>query len=100
MENNKKDPNPPAHKDEKVISPVPSPVEKPTQPKKGNATSQKPADSKTNNNQSNSSANSPVNNSRRKAKPSSWWIRLGVLFSLIVATVAIAACYWLYLQLD
>lgn len=100
MENNKKDPNSPAHKDEKVISPAPSPVEKPTQTKKGNATSQKPADSKTNNNQANSSANSPVNNSRRKAKPSSWWIRLGVLFSLLVAIVAIAACYWLYLQLD
>jgi uroporphyrin-3 C-methyltransferase len=100
MENNKKDPNSPAHKDEKVISPAPSPVEKPTQTKKGNATSQKSADSKTNNNQANSSANSPVNNSRRKAKPSSWWIRLGVLFSLLVAIVAIAACYWLYLQLD
>ncbi|MBO1896476.1 uroporphyrinogen-III C-methyltransferase [Shewanella sp. BF02_Schw] len=100
MENNKKDPNPPAHKDEKVISPAPSPVEKPAQTKKGNATSQKSADSKTNNNQANSSANSPVNNSRRKAKPSSWWIRLGVLFSLLVAIVAIAACYWLYLQLD
>ncbi|ABI70300.1 uroporphyrinogen-III C-methyltransferase [Shewanella frigidimarina] len=100
MENNKKDPNPPAHKDEKVISPAPSPVEKPTQTKKGNATSQKSADSKTHNNQANSSANSPVNNSRRKAKPSSWWIRLGVLFSLLVAIVAIAACYWLYLQLD
>lgn len=100
MENNKKDPNSPAHKDEKVISPAPTPVEKPTQTKKGNATSQKPADSKTNNNQANSSANSPVNNSRRKAKPSSWWIRLGVLFSLLVAIVAIAACYWLYLQLD
>ncbi|MEH6736793.1 MAG: uroporphyrinogen-III C-methyltransferase [Shewanella sp.] len=100
MENNKKDPNSPAHKDEKVISPAPTPVEKPTQTKKGNATSQKSADSKTNNNQANSSANSPVNNSRRKAKPSSWWIRLGVLFSLLVAIVAIAACYWLYLQLD
>lgn len=100
MENNKKDPNSPAHKDEKVISPAPSPVEKPAQTKKGNATSQKSADSKTNNNQANSSANSPVNNSRRKAKPSSWWIRLGVLFSLLVAIVAIAACYWLYLQLD
>jgi uroporphyrin-3 C-methyltransferase len=100
MENNKKDPNPPAHKDEKVISPAPTPVEKPAQTKKGNATSQKSADSKTNNNQANSSANSPVNNSRRKAKPSSWWIRLGVLFSLLVAIVAIAACYWLYLQLD
>ncbi|WP_351000298.1 uroporphyrinogen-III C-methyltransferase [Shewanella sp. TB7-MNA-CIBAN-0143] len=100
MENNKKDPNSPADKDEKVISPAPTPVEKPTQTKKGNATSQKSADSKTNNNQANSSANSPVNNSRRKAKPSSWWIRLGVLFSLLVAIVAIAACYWLYLQLD
>lgn len=100
MENNKKDPNSPAHKDEKVISPAQTPVEKPTQTKKGNATSQKSADSKTNNNQANSSANSPVNNSRRKAKPSSWWIRLGVLFSLLVAIVAIAACYWLYLQLD
>ncbi|KVX00507.1 uroporphyrinogen-III C-methyltransferase [Shewanella frigidimarina] len=100
MENNKKDPNPPAHKDENVISPAPSPVEKPAQTKKGNATSQKSADSKTNNNQSNSSTNSPSNNSRRKTKPSSWWIRLGVLFSLIVAIVAIAACYWLYLQLD
>jgi uroporphyrin-3 C-methyltransferase len=108
MENNKKDPNSPAHKDENVMSPAPSPIDNPAQAKKGNATSQQSADSKTNNNQSNPSAkssvnspvNSSVNKSRRKAKPSSWWIRLGVLFSLIVAIMAIAACYWLYLQLD
>lgn len=95
MENNKKDPNSPAHKDEKVISPAQNPIEKPLQAKKVNATSQQSADNKNNN-----QTNSPVNNSRRKAKPSSWWIRIGVLFSLLVAIVAVASCYWLYLQLS
>jgi uroporphyrin-3 C-methyltransferase len=95
MENNKKDPNSPAHKDEKVISPAQNPIEKPLQAKKANATSQQSADNKNNN-----QTNSPVNNSRRKAKPSSWWIRIGVLFSLLVAIVAVASCYWLYLQLS
>ncbi|MGX9462010.1 uroporphyrinogen-III C-methyltransferase [Shewanella sp. A14] len=96
MENNKKDPNSPAHQDEKVISPATSPAEKPAHPPKGNTTSQSSVDSKTNNKQSNIS----VNNSRRKAKPSSWWIRIGVMLSLVVAIIAIAACYWLYLQLN
>ena len=95
MENNKKDPNSPAHKDEKVISPAQNPIEKPLQAKKVNTTSQQSADNKNNN-----QTNSPVNNSRRKAKPSSWWIRIGVLFSLLVAIVAVASCYWLYLQLS
>ncbi|QDE29865.1 uroporphyrinogen-III C-methyltransferase [Shewanella polaris] len=98
MENNKKDSNSPVHQNEKVISPTPSPVEKPTQAKKGNATNQQSAGNNTNNDQSNSSEN--VSNRRRKAKPSSWWIRLGVLFSLIVAIIAVGGCYWLYLQLD
>ncbi|WP_350432441.1 uroporphyrinogen-III C-methyltransferase [Shewanella sp. H8] len=98
MENNKKDSNSPAHQDEKVISPAPSPVEKPTQAKKGNVTNQLSSGNKTNNDQSNSSEN--ASNRQQKAKLSSWWIRLGVLFSLIVAIIAIGACYWLYLQLD
>ncbi|AZG71942.1 uroporphyrinogen-III C-methyltransferase [Shewanella livingstonensis] len=95
MENNKKDPNPSAQKGENVISPAPSPKEKPPLAKKGNATSQQSADSKTNN-----QSNASVNNGRRKAKPSSWWIRIGLLLSLLVAMIAVAASYWLYLQLD
>ena len=97
MENNKKDPNSPANKDEKVISPASSPVEKPTVAKKDNTTNSSSTDKKTKNAQSN---DTQMNNQRRKTKASSWWIRLGVLFSLIIAILAIVACYWIYLQLD
>lgn len=97
MENNKKDPNSPATQDEKVISPAPSPVEKPAVAKKGNTPNSSSTDKKTKSAQNN---DTQMNNQRRKAKASSWWIRLGVLLSLVIAIAAIAACYWIYLQLD
>ncbi|GGQ31160.1 uroporphyrinogen-III C-methyltransferase [Shewanella litoralis] len=97
MENNKKDPNSPATQDEKVISPAPSPVEKPAVAKKGNTPNSSATDKKTKSAQNN---DTQMNNQRRKAKASSWWIRLGVLLSLVIAIAAIAACYWIYLQLD
>lgn len=97
MENNKKDPNSPANQDEKVISPTPSPVEKPAVAKKDNTSNPSSTNKKTKNAQNN---DTQMNNQRRKTKASSWWIRLGVLLSLIIGIAAIAACYWIYLQLD
>ncbi|WP_282110627.1 uroporphyrinogen-III C-methyltransferase [Shewanella algicola] len=97
MENNKKDPNSPADKDEKVISPTTAPAEKPADIQEDSTVHKPTNDTPPKNMQAQSA---PVNSNRRQAKKSSWWIRLGVLFSLIIAIIAIAACYWLYLQLD
>jgi uroporphyrin-3 C-methyltransferase len=96
MENNKKDPNSPAQPDENVSSPESSPQQKPSLTKKASVTSANSNKGKTS---TPPTANS-LNTGRRKAKPSSWWIRIGVLLSLIFAVIAVAACYWLYLQLN
>ncbi|MDD8061033.1 MULTISPECIES: uroporphyrinogen-III C-methyltransferase [Shewanella] len=97
MENNKKDPHSPADKDEKVISPTTAPTEKPADNQEESTVNKPAKDTQTKNTEAKSA---PINNNHRQAKKSSWWIRLGVLFSLIIAIIAIAACYWLYLQLD
>ncbi|MGZ9897195.1 uroporphyrinogen-III C-methyltransferase [Shewanella gaetbuli] len=42
----------------------------------------------------------PRPSSRKRRKASSWWVRLSILISWIAAGSAIAACYWLYMQLN
>jgi len=96
MENNKSDPSSPAKPDENLISPASSPQQKPSLTKKADMTGSKANDV----NAKTPPTTDPLNAGRRKAKPSSWWIRIGVLLSIVFAIIAVAACYWLYLQLN
>ncbi|WP_445776565.1 uroporphyrinogen-III C-methyltransferase [Shewanella sp.] len=95
MENNKKDPNSPANQEEKIISPAPSADEKPATAKK-TQTNQ----SSTGKNKPHEQSKSTPTNQQGHRQSSSWWIRLGVLLSLVIAITATLGCYWLYLQLD